>query len=217
MYIRRPRTNDPREVEKWQDEVSRQINDAGSIGENEILSWLLIEGRNPEKKELDDIQPEMISMNSQDFRDVLSKVNDIEVKIEMVSIKKELSAIEIINLVYPVGSIYISIIPTNPEILFGLGTWVAFGTGRVLVGIDTGDADFDTVEETGGAKTHKHSVDVASTVSGGPSATIIVASGTGATVATDTHTHTVDPAPVDSTIVSNVMPYIICYFWKRTA
>jgi len=55
--------------------------------------------------------------------------------------------------VYPVGSIYTSVVSTNPATLFGMGTWSAIGAGRVLVGIDSGDTDFDTVEETGGAKT----------------------------------------------------------------
>jgi microcystin-dependent protein len=41
----------------------------------------------------------------------------------------------------------------------GFGTWAAFGAGRVLVGLDAGDVDFDTVEETGGAKTHTLTVD----------------------------------------------------------
>lgn len=57
--------------------------------------------------------------------------------------------------VYPVGAIYLSVVSTNPGTLFG-GTWAAFGEGRVLVGLDATDADFDTVEETGGAKTHSH-------------------------------------------------------------
>ena len=59
--------------------------------------------------------------------------------------------------VYPVGSIYISTASTDPGTLFG-GTWSAFGAGRTLIGLDSGDADFDTSEETGGAKTHTHSV-----------------------------------------------------------
>ena len=54
---------------------------------------------------------------------------------------------------FPVGSVFISVVATNPATLLGYGTWAAFGAGRVLVGIDSGDADFDTVEETGGAKT----------------------------------------------------------------
>lgn len=55
--------------------------------------------------------------------------------------------------VYPIGSIYTSVSPTNPGELFG-GTWVSFGAGRVLVGLNALDPDFNTVEETGGAKTN---------------------------------------------------------------
>ena len=49
---------------------------------------------------------------------------------------------------------FIAVVSTSPAILLGGGTWVAFGTGRMLVGIDAGQTEFDTAEETGGAKTH---------------------------------------------------------------
>ena len=42
---------------------------------------------------------------------------------------------------------------TKRGALLGYGTWSAFGAGRVLIGLDSGDTDFDTVEETGGSKT----------------------------------------------------------------
>lgn len=58
------------------------------------------------------------------------------------------------EILYPVGSIYINAtVATNPGTLLGFGTWVAFGAGRVPVGLNSGDVDFDTAEETGGAKT----------------------------------------------------------------
>ena len=64
---------------------------------------------------------------------------------------------------HPVGSIYINATnSTNPGTLLGFGTWVAFGAGRVPVGFDSGNALFDTAEETGGsadaiAVSHTHS------------------------------------------------------------
>ena len=158
---------------------------------------------------LEDLIKELIMESSASRIDYSAIIADIETRLAMISQPRDYTFL------WPVGSIFISVVATNPAILLGFGTWVAFGTGRFLVGIDTGDADFDVVKETGGAKTHKHSVDVASTVSGGPSAPTAVASGTGATVATSTHTHNVDPAAVDSTIVSNIPPYIVCYFWER--
>jgi len=39
-----------------------------------------------------------------------------------------------LQIVYPVGSVYTSTASTNPNTLFGFGTWTAFGAGRVLVG-----------------------------------------------------------------------------------
>lgn len=54
---------------------------------------------------------------------------------------------------WPVGSVFIAVVNTNPATLLGVGTWAAIAAGRMLVGRDANDTDFDTVEETGGAKT----------------------------------------------------------------
>ena len=55
---------------------------------------------------------------------------------------------------YPVGSIYLSVNNTNPSRWFG-GTWVQIAKGRTLVGVDTNDTDFNTVQKTGGEKVHQ--------------------------------------------------------------
>ena len=122
--------------------------------------------------------------------------------------------------VYPVGSIYTAIVATNPATLLGVGTWAAFGAGKVMVGIDASDTDFDTVEETGGAKTGSHTLTtseipshthtVAEKGSGGSSYNLDYVQGggtasTGATGGGAAHTHPI------------VQPYIVVYMWKRTA
>lgn len=60
---------------------------------------------------------------------------------------------ECLSKIYPIGSIYMSANNVSPQIFLG-GTWVAWGSGKVPVGVDTSDTSFDTVEKTGGEKTH---------------------------------------------------------------
>ena len=91
---------------------------------------------------------------------------------------------------WPVGSIFFAAVSTNPATLLGFGTWSAIGAGRVLIGIDAGDADFDTLGETGGAKTtaHAHGAGSLATSSGSAHSH---GAGTIATVAESSHTHAV--------------------------
>lgn len=56
---------------------------------------------------------------------------------------------------YPVGSIYISTAEVNPETLFG-GAWEAWGSGRVPVGVDASDPNFNEIEKAGGTALHTH-------------------------------------------------------------
>ena len=65
----------------------------------------------------------------------------------------------ILDTFYPVGSIYLSVKNENPSTKFG-GTWVAWGSGRVPVGVNSKDGNFDSVEKTGGTSTHSHSITV---------------------------------------------------------
>lgn len=61
---------------------------------------------------------------------------------------------DIVDLIYPVGSIYMSVKSTSPATLFG-GTWVRWGNGRVPVGVDTTQTEFNSVEKIGGEKAHR--------------------------------------------------------------
>lgn len=66
-------------------------------------------------------------------------------------VAQAIAALETVE-AFPVGAVFVSVSSTNPATSLGYGTWSAFGAGRVLVGLDSGDTDFDTVEETGGSK-----------------------------------------------------------------
>ncbi len=55
---------------------------------------------------------------------------------------------------FPVGSIYLSVLNTNPKVWFG-GKWELIAKGRTLVGVNTDDTDFDEAKKTGGEKSHR--------------------------------------------------------------
>ena len=133
-----------------------------------------------------------------------------------------LSTAGLLDAIYPIGSIYMSVNFTNPGFIFG-GTWVAWGSGRVPVGVNANDSSFDTVEKTGGEKTHKLTTNEMPNHGHQTNITIgnRTQSGSGIWAAA--------PGEVDSTWVgqawgvggsaahNNLQPYITCYMWKRTA
>ncbi len=140
---------------------------------------------------------------------------------------------------YPVGSIYMNAtVATNPATLLGFGTWVAFGAGKVPIGIDSGDTDFDTIGETGGSKdsiipTHNHTALTTSTDAGHQHTYVKyqrLEGGTGGStfwVSTSTSNTGVGYAQITSATTvadagesatgKNLQPYIVVYMWKRTA
>ncbi len=56
------------------------------------------------------------------------------------------------NLIFPVGSIRMTVSAADESAFLG-GTWVRWGTGRVPVGVNISDTNFNTVEKTGGTST----------------------------------------------------------------
>ena len=77
------------------------------------------------------------------------------IDVDLTAINASITALNaaLLAMRLPVGSLHVTVDPTNPATTLGYGTWAAFGTGRVIVGVDVGDTDFDTVQETGGSKT----------------------------------------------------------------
>ena len=67
------------------------------------------------------------------------------------------SVLWLANLIFPVGSIRMTVSAADASTFLG-GTWVRWGTGRVPVGVNTSDTNFNTVEKTGGANTQALSV-----------------------------------------------------------
>ena len=139
-----------------------------------------------------------------------------------------------LSTIYPVGSIYTSTVSTNPATLFGFGTWVAFGAGRVLIGdgggysagATGGSADAITVSHTHTATStvtdpgHNHTTSYLGYVGGGGGgiagggsgfSTITLNSATtGITVATS------NASTGSSGTGANLQPYIVVYMFNRT-
>ena len=132
--------------------------------------------------------------------------------------------------VYPVGSIYINAaVATNPATLLGFGTWVAFGAGRVMVGIDASQTEFDTLGEESGSKTHQlteaelpshfhlsgYGADATPRhgTTGSLSSVRIDNDGIAFFSTSAAHTSSVG----SGTAHNNLQPYIVVYMWRRTA
>lgn len=142
---------------------------------------------------------------------------------------------------YPVGSLFVSVLAANPADQLGFGTWEAFAPGRVLVGVDPSDPDFDAAEKTSGAKTvtlteaqmpaHTHAVN-------DPGHTHVEQTNSATTggltgwTARDTSTN--NPSPTDYSTASattgitlnnagggaahpNVQPSIAVFIWRRVS
>lgn len=132
---------------------------------------------------------------------------------------------------HPIGSILTTLNSANPSTYIG-GTWVQYAQGTVLVGQQGTDTDFDTPGETGGAKTHDHDLDTSSSgarlrlgadniirglIKSGVSRVYTreqtVTSGTTVSTATTT----MIALEGQSSVESNMPPYTVVYFWRRTA
>jgi hypothetical protein len=148
-----------------------------------------------------------------------------------------------LSTIYPIGSIYTSTVSTNPNTLFGFGTWVAFGSGRMLISQDgsypagTTGGSATTTLITANLPSHSHSATTTSTdaghthgsaigsgfisnggpesLAGGPNLPFGRPSATASGNASITSTTTVGSTG-SGTAVTTISPYIAVYMWNRT-
>lgn len=193
---------------------------------------------------IEDIIEKLNGINIKDLEDeYANKINnkaDKDTTIAGVNLQDNITSNElvaalknnIVNLTYPIGSIYMSVNSTSPATLFG-GTWERLKS-RFLLGAD--DSTYK-LGNTGGSTTHKHSTgNHTLTIDEIPSHTHPIPGGDGQrngdngsdwqkqgwtvnTYSKDTgsagggkahnHGNTGD--------ASNLPPYLAVYMWKRTA
>ena len=136
-------------------------------------------------------------------------------KLSFLNLKKSIG-----SYLNPIGTIREFNVATNPAILLGFGNWSLHGVGRVTVCIDESDADFNAVDEIGGAKTKnlQHIHAYSGTTAASNQFTDITPGSPNIGFAPRTHAHTYSGNTENGgSATQDVMnPYITVYRWVRT-
>lgn len=152
----------------------------------------------------------------------------------------------LLELIYPVGSIYMTVDKDRDPAAFLGGTWERWGQGCVPVGVsaDANDSDFGKVEQQGGERkhqlitsempNHKHPYQISDRGYGGTigfstnqgSLENVAASGSNLSVIQPQLGVSENETALGQLHIgytggnqphNNLQPYITCYMWKRTA
>lgn len=121
---------------------------------------------------------------------------------------------------FPVHSIFISAVATNPATLLGYGTWVREAEGRVIVGVNNAQPAYDAAGKTGGAETvtldvtqlpaHTHAQSIRNTGTAGTAGTQGANTANNATAGVTGSTGGGQP-------VSVMQPWITAHVWRRVS
>lgn len=178
--------------------------------------------QNDKMKELLENTPYTTVESEGEFELPVHTINDSK-----ISDDSTWSSKKIIDAIYPIGSIYMSVNNVNPSELLG-GTWVEWGAGRVPVGVGTGNDEVTEMsiqnsDETGGYYKqylttdsilwHRHTIKYTA------GSFVEDNSGSGNGIASlsgfnDAYTKEVGEQGANIDIMQ---PWISCYMWKRTA
>ena len=137
---------------------------------------------------------------------------------------------DIWDVIYPVGSLYFTVVDDTAQKVhdrFG-GNWELFGAGRTPVCVDTNDSDFNTVEKTGGEKTHTLTTNEIPVHSHGFYVTPNTHEATwisgvqrffyDVNTTTDSKSYAGGTNNTGGGLAhNNLQPYKTCYIWKRVA
>ena len=174
----------------------------------------------------------LTDMKLEDWRDYGKSLNaSLEVSDIFTDTDADYEVDEVVNTVYPVGSIYLSVNATNPGSLpsFAGTTWVAYGEGRTMIGHGAGAGltDRPTVEATGGAETHTltkaqippHTHKYYDHRYDGSTDHGLEYKNTFAYTSYHNYIETSNGASegLGGQAHNNMQPYIVTYMWKRTA
>ena len=145
-------------------------------------------------------------------------LSDDDTSIATTAFVKDAIAAAVLDTLFPVNALYFTATNINPGTFLG-GTWVAFGSGRVLVGVDATQPEFDTAGETGGVK----EVTLTAEESGMPLTDTVRQLDLGPVWINNPSddpdgTHRGEyVGPLDAAEAhTNLQPYITGYMWKRT-
>ena len=167
------------------------------------------------------------SHQATDLSNYYTKAQTDERYLQPASLSNFYSKQQVQNLIAPIGYIFSwAPVGDDPDLstpakvaeYFGFGTWAAYGTGQVLVGLDAGQTEFATPGKTGGEKTH--------------TLTVSELASHGHAYAVDTNvtyagTHGYDTFRVADSGSSNtgetggnqphnnLQPYVVVYRWQR--
>ena len=145
--------------------------------------------------------------------------NSLQSTLEQLALIKE-------KIVPEIGELYFSTVETDLSSKFPGTTWELWGGGRVPVGIDTTQEEFNAPEKTGGEKTHAltsaengphtHAVKTDIPHSDGPVVSGEYLSGVALAAGTSRRRYNNPCASSGSgTAHNNLQPYITCYIYKR--
>lgn len=158
-------------------------------------------------------------------------------------VRAENLAADVLDKFYPVGSLYFNAtVETNPNSLLGFGTWELYSQGRMPVGYNAAETEFNAVGKTGGEKTvsltadqngaHSHGVNDPSHNHGTTRDPVVTSStgnsrllgGSGQQTAWSTgsliagnFTGISIQSSGNGAPHNNLPPYVAVYIWRRTA